>query len=71
MKLGNVWAAKAKIQYMGLDGDKMVWKTLATCTDTPNAIRAAAKKLERRGLCLMNQMWVIGDATGRKMVNDL
>jgi len=71
MKLGNVWAAKAKIQYMGWDGDKRVWKTLATCMDTPNAIIAAAKKLEKRGVCLMNQMWVIGDVTCRKMVNDI
>lgn len=70
-KLGNIWAAQAKIQYMKPQGDRMVWETLATCSDTPNAIRAAANRIQAKGICGMNMLWVSGQATGRKMVSDL
>ena len=66
MKLGTVWAAKARIQR--INGSK--WETLAECQDTPNAIRAEAQKLVAKGFAF-NTLWVVGAATDRKMVGDL
>jgi hypothetical protein len=64
-KLGVVFTAKARIQR--IDSDTMKWVTLATCSDTPNAIKAAAAKLN----VPMTQLWVVGDVTERKMICDL
>ncbi len=64
-KLGNVWTANAKIQVIA-DGK---WKTLATCMDTPKAIRSEVIKLVTKGRKL-GELWVVGSATDRKMVLD-
>jgi hypothetical protein len=63
-KLGTVWAAAAKIQVIDASGKTPRWKTLATCSDTPNAIAAAAKKLRAPGRTL----WVVGDVTDRQIL---
>lgn len=72
-KLGTVWTPMAKIQRMTIDPkntSRMIWETLDTCRDTPNAIRAAVAKLIRKGYT-KSTMWVVGQATNRKMVIDL
>lgn len=66
LALGTVWNARARIQR--INGTH--WETLATCMDTPNAIKAEAQKLVSKGY-QMHLLWVLGDATGRKMIQDL
>lgn len=66
-KLGNVWTARARIQRITKD---YKWETLAVCMDTPNSILAEARKLQSQGYD-WNTLWVRGDATPRKMVNEL
>ena len=63
--LGTIWIAGAKIQR--INHDTMKWETLATCSDTPNAIQAAATKLVRKGY-KATDLWVVGDVTDRKPV---
>jgi len=65
-RLGTVWTAKARIQR--INGTK--WQTLATCTDTPNAIQTALRGLQRKGHAL-GTLWVVGDVTDRRMAQDL
>lgn len=66
-KLGTVWVAKAKIQRISED---FKWETLAVCVDTPNEIRKETAKLQDKGY-KAGDLWVVGDATERKMVSDL
>lgn len=40
-KLGTIWPVAARIQAIDLATEPPRWKTLATCLDTPNAVRAA------------------------------
>lgn len=68
--LGNVWAAKARIQRITANGVTYRWETLATCSDTPNAVLMAAERLERQGYD-PGTLWAIGQASERKMILDL
>lgn len=64
--IGTVWTATARIQR--INGTK--WQTIATCMDTPNAIKTAANSLISAGYRMVD-LWVVGDVTGRMMIVDL
>lgn len=63
-KLGVVWAATARIQVIDETPAVPVWKTLATCVDTPNAIAAAVAALRRKGV---KNIWSVGTVSDRKL----
>lgn len=60
--LGTVWAAIARIRYIDDTGDTARWVTVATCIDTPNAIRAALKAA--RAAHPDKTLWVRSDTGG-------
>jgi hypothetical protein len=60
--LGTIWIAEAKLQV--INTDTMRWETLATCCDTPNAIRQAVRELCKDTRYSSRTIWVkpyIGD----------
>ena len=60
-QLGTIWTAGARLRVIDDSTEPAMWRTIATCIDTPNAIAQAlkeARKTERRTI------WIKSDTGG-------